>query len=190
MKQKSTKEKAAETRKKKLDLALKEMGETPRKKPRKKRKPMTAEQKEAAIERLAKARKIKQKNNPEAKNASIHPNVAKLPDDDELSAVNIKNWIKHNEDLLKGMRGFKNSDDRSERKEWTRRTVYVQNLKTYLRTSVYLDSHWGDEMQNKIIYKCYAKAYDKNGQVKRSVGTWYDDVGLWTKEMERGEFYE
>ena len=49
---------------------------------KKKRKPMTEEQKQAACERLAKARAAR----PPAKTSSIHHSVLARPDDDMLSA--------------------------------------------------------------------------------------------------------
>jgi hypothetical protein len=27
------------------------------------------------------------------------------------------------------------------------------------------------------------KLYDEYGEVKRTVGVWYDDVGMWSKEL-------
>jgi hypothetical protein len=34
---------------------------------------------------------------------------------------------------------------------------------------------------------CIAKGYDRFGNIKRDVGTWYDDVGVWTREMEEAK---
>jgi hypothetical protein len=63
---------------------------------KKKRKPMTEEQKKAACERLAKARAAR----PPAKNSSIHPNVLAKPDEDMLSAKNVQSWIKNQKEQL------------------------------------------------------------------------------------------
>ena len=65
------------------------------KKVRKKRKPMTPEQRLAAAERLEKARAAKAP----AKKQSIHQNVISLPDDHPLSAQKVKNWIKSNKEM-------------------------------------------------------------------------------------------
>ena len=59
-------------------------------KPKKKRKPMTEEQRKAAAERLAVARAKKAPS----QNTSIHPSVLALPDDHYLSYKNVKGWIK------------------------------------------------------------------------------------------------
>ena len=54
---------------------------------KKKRKPMTEEQKIAACERLAKARAAR----PPAKKSSIHHSVVAKPDEDMLSVKNVQN---------------------------------------------------------------------------------------------------
>ena len=58
---------------------------------------MTPEQRQAAAERLAKAREKRLKENP-PKNLSIHPSVRNLPDDDPLSFKKVKEWIKTQKD--------------------------------------------------------------------------------------------
>ena len=56
---------------------------------------MTAEQKQAAVERLAKAREKRLKENPpEYKN--IAQKVQNLPEDHTFSMQNVKEWIKNN----------------------------------------------------------------------------------------------
>ena len=62
---------------------------------RKKRKPMTPEQREAAVERLAKARAARAP----AKNESICQSVIDKGDEHPLSAKKIKEWIKTQKDL-------------------------------------------------------------------------------------------
>ena len=59
-------------------------------KTRKRRKPMTPEQKAAAAERLAKAREKRAKENP-PKYSSIHPSVVAKPDDDPMYLNNLFN---------------------------------------------------------------------------------------------------
>ena len=62
---------------------------------KRKRKPMTPEQKAAAAERLVKARAAKAP----AKNESIHPSVLSLDDDNTFSVKNVKSWIKTQKDF-------------------------------------------------------------------------------------------
>ena len=68
-------------------------------KPRKRRKPMTPEQKAAAAERLAVAREKRAKENP-PKYTNIHPSVVALPEDNALSMKNVQRWIKTQKELL------------------------------------------------------------------------------------------
>ena len=58
---------------------------------KRRRKPMTPEQKAAAIERLAKARE-KQKG--PAQHQNICPEVLTRPDDHPLCLKNVRSWIK------------------------------------------------------------------------------------------------
>lgn len=114
----------------------------------------------------------------------MHPDVEALEDDHPLSAKNVKEWIKSNKDHLSSIRSYANSNDRHERREYQIVANYVKNLQDYLRTGIYLDHRWGMKGDKNMFHICYAKAYDKEGNVKRNVGTWYDDTGLWTREMQ------
>ena len=117
-------------------------------KPRKKRKPMTEEQKAAAIERLAKARAAK--GHTGTKN--IHPAVLALPEDHPLSYEKVKGWLKYNQDLLKSIKQQKDSKESSQRLEYQVTENYVKNLKVYLRDNVWLDHRYGEKMENKMEY--------------------------------------
>ena len=117
-------------------------------KERKKRKPMTEEQKAKARENLAKARAAKGP----AKNSSIHPNVLALPDDHPLSAVRVKEWLKYNQDYLKSIKAQATSKDWKERREFQIVDNYVKNLKIYLKDSVWCDHKYGQKMENTMEY--------------------------------------
>ena len=67
-------------------------------KPRKKRKPMTPEQRAAAVERLAKARAARQAANP-TQNKNVDPGVLALDESDTFSLKNVRSWIKTQTDL-------------------------------------------------------------------------------------------
>jgi len=64
-------------------------------KPRKRRKPMTPEQKAAAAERLAKARAAKGP----AKNTSLHHSLIGLSEEHILHPDKVKKWIKTQKEL-------------------------------------------------------------------------------------------
>lgn len=171
---------AGKTRK---SIRMKQLAEQP--KPRKKRKPMTAEQKAAAAERLAKARANKKKTAGPPKN--VHPNVLSIPDENLLSLQSVRGWIKHNKELLSEERkaaraGVKGADTKVSNIEG-----YIRNMEHYIRTGDWVDWFYGKEQTNRIRYKCIAMAYHfegpHKGEPKRDVNVIYPDVGLWTQEM-------
>lgn len=159
--------------------ALEEFGlNTERKKVRRPRK-MTEEQKQAARERLAKARA----NRGPSQNKMIAENVRLLPDDNPLSLKNVRAWIKENKDVLQGLKGHKDAKDWKVRDKYNTVATYVANLEAYLRDGVYRDNRWGAHAQNKITYKVTHMAYHADGSPKRTVGWMYPDCGLYTQEM-------
>jgi len=159
--------------------ALETLGlKTERKKVRKARK-MTEEQKQAARERLAKARA----NRGPSQNKLIAENVRNLPEDNPLSLNNVRSWIKENKELLQSIKTFKDSKESKERAKYRQVETYVANLEAYLRDGVYRDFRYGSQMQNKISMKVTVMAYNRDGTPKRSVGWLYPDIGVYTQEM-------
>ena len=73
-------------------------------KTRKKRKPMTAEQKVAASERLEKARAARVAKNPDYGMSSIHESLRDLPDNSPAHPNKVKVWIKTQSELASGER--------------------------------------------------------------------------------------
>ena len=164
--------------------ALAADGYTPSK-PKKFRKKriMTEEQKQAARERLAKARE----NRGPSTNKLIAENVRNLPDEDTLSLKNVRPWLKENKELLASMRVYKDSKDPKERMSYQKVETYVSNIESYLRHGVWVDLFYGSQQQNKIKQRVMLNgmAYYANGKPKRTVGVWYEDLAQeWTKEME------
>jgi hypothetical protein len=174
--------KAQATKAAKKSNALAQMGvvaKTSKTKSYKSRK-MSAEQKAAAVARLAAAREAKGPS----QNMMIDADVRNLPDDDTFSLKNVRQWIKTNKELLVAMRGMKDSKEASERASYANVESYVANLESYLRSGHYLDFRFGENGQNKVTYVCRAMAYYANGHPKRTVGVLYPDIGLYTQEME------
>ena len=146
--------------------ALESLGlSTVRKKVRKGRK-MTDEQKKAAVERLALARA----NRGPSQNKMIAETVRNLPDENPLSLVNVRSWIKENKDLLASIRDFKDSKDWKQRDSFNRTSTYISNLESYLRDGIYRDMFYGSQQQNKIRYRVTTMAYHKDGTPKKSWG--------------------
>lgn len=172
-------EKSAITRQKKQELALDQLG-IKIKKPRKRRKPMTDEQKAAAVERLKLARAARGP----VKNSSVHEDIRDLPDDHPLNPTTVKEWIKEHKKELGALKSMKTSNDWQERFKYQVKAIYLQNMESYLRGGVWLDARWGKNAEFKMNTICYAMAFDSEGMPKRSVGTWYPDMRMvYTKEM-------
>jgi hypothetical protein len=166
----------------KQDEALEALGEPPRKPSpvrSKKRRSMTASQRKAVGERLAKARAAK---NPQSENKSIHPDVRSLPEEHDLSVKNVRGWISGVKEWLVSNKQLRDSNNSSDRQEFQVMTNYKSNLETYLRTSVYLDNRWGDKRQFSTQTVVVAKAYNPDGTIKRTKGFHYDDVGVWEED--------
>ena len=164
--------------------ALEKLGlNTERKKIRRTRN-MTEEQKQAARDRLAKARA----NRGPSQNKLIAESVRNLPEDNPLSLKNVRSWIKENKELLTSIRDFQNSKDWKERNKFMRVQTYISNLEAYLRDGVYKDYFYGSQMQHKILIKVTTMAYHRDGTPKRTVGYHYPDVGIYTQEMADEEF--
>ena len=153
-------------------------------KKRKQRKPMTAEQKKAAGERLAIARAKRAKENP-PEYKSIHPDVLAKGDDHAWSHVNVKKWIKTQKELLTIARSDVRRKVKGAEAQVSSISGYIRNLELYLRSGTYIDLFWGEHQQNRCKNVCLVMAYHPDGSPKRQVGTWYPDIGCtWTGEME------
>tara|TARA_A200000159_G_scaffold92060_1_gene85522 strand:- start:1598 stop:2224 length:627 start_codon:yes stop_codon:yes gene_type:complete len=173
-------EKAKKTREAKKKRALEELG-FERKKVKRTRKPMTAEQKKAATERLAKARAARGADG----SKSVHKDIRDLPEDHFLHWKKVKQWLKSNQDELKSMRSYKTSKVSKERAEYQDLETYIHNMKKYLSGGVWLDFRYGEQREGRVQKICYAMAYYPDGTPKRLYNTWYPDIAqVWTRELE------
>ena len=159
-------------------------------KKRKPRKPMTEEQKAAAAERLAKAREARAAKNPNYGKSSIHESLRNLPDEHGLSPAKVKTWIKTQKELAKSVRSQVRQKVKGAEAQLKIHEGYISSMQSYLRTGDWIDNFYGEYQEHKIRNRCIALAYDKNGNPKRNVGTFYPDMGeVYTQEMldeERG----
>ena len=167
--------------------ALAEFGlQSERKKVRKSRKPMTDEQKNAARERLAKARAAKQKKSP-AVPKNVHPKVVAMPDESLFSLRNVREWIKYNKELRSEERRAIRSNVKGADARVASIDGYIRNMEHYIRTGDWIDNFYGKDQNNKIRWKVWAMGYHFEGpfkgMIKREVGVLYPDVGVWTQEM-------
>lgn len=149
---------------------------------RKRRKPMTDEQRKAAAARLEKARAAKAP----AKNLSVHESIRDLDDDHPLSPKKVKEWIKAWQDKLKAMKHYRNSKERKEVAEFYQTQNYIHNMQLYLSSGTWNDLYYGEGRSLRYYPVCVALAYDKNGNVKFTRGTYYPQMG--GVYMGNGEF--
>jgi hypothetical protein len=155
----------------------------------KRKRTMTPEQKAAAAERLAKARAARAAANPpEYKN--IHPEVLALSEEDTLCMKNVKGWIKSNRERLAVERKNERMGVKGAAAKVASISGYVRNMQYYLESGIWNDMFFGENAENPVAYavlKMNHLGYHPDGMVKRSVGTWYCDIGeVWTEEMESG----
>ena len=156
----------------------------PTKKKRKKRKPMTEKQRQAAAERLEKAREVRAAKNPDYGKSGLHESIRDLLDDHPISPKKVKKWVKTQKELASMERknekgGIKGATDRKLSHE-----AYVRNMQRYLRDGDWVDYFYGEHQEYIIRSRCVSLAYDKDGNPKRNVGTYYPDIlCVYTKEM-------
>ena len=155
----------------------------PKKKIRKRRKPMTEEQKQAAAARLEKAREARAAKNPDYGQSSIHVSLRDLSDDHPAHPKKVKRWIKTQKELAASERRAVKQGVKGAYSRQCTHEGYIRNLVKYLRDGDYVDMFYGEYMEHNIKRKCVAMAYESDGTPKRDVGVWYPDIGTYTQEM-------
>lgn len=163
------------------------------KKPRKKRKPLSPEQRAAAAERLAAARKKRLEENP-PKNLSLHESIRNLPDKHPLHPNKVRVWIKTQKTMRSSYQKQVRQNAKGALAAFLRHDSYIKNMENYLRTGEWLDVFFGEHQEFKTKYICRGLAYHNSGKhegmVKRTQGVYYPDIGCeWTIEMDR-EYYK
>jgi len=164
----------------------------PKKKVRKKRKPMTDEQKQAAAARLEKAREKRAESNPDYGMTGIHESLRNLPDDHRAHPRKIKQWIKTQKDLAASERRADKQGMKGAYAKQCNHEGYVRNLVKYLRDGDYVDDFYGEYQEKKVSRRCVAQGYyfdgPKKGQPKFDVGVYYPMLGTkYTQEMYNDE---
>lgn len=158
-----------------------------RRKIRKRRKPMTPEQKAAAVERLAKARAARAAANP-SQPKNVCEKVLQLDDEHHLAYNKVKSWIKTNQEKLKDARAEDRRGVKGAHAEVKSLEAYIRNMNKYLRDGDWCDEFYGEDMNMKIKWRCLVPAYDEHGEIKRQHGVFYPDLGYrWGHEPEEEE---
>ena len=129
---------------------------------------------DSQIDKMAKVRAAKKP--PAYKN--IHPDVKDLPDDHSLSVKNVKEWEKHNKDIVKDLKNKWRRTDKGKEKdtiqrEYRQREDYINSIKFYLENAVWRDLFWGKDQENTVKYVCTSPAYDAEGLRKTTANTLY-----------------
>ena len=164
----------------------------PRKKikPIRKTKQLTEKQKEAQRLRLEKMRA--KKKPPEYKNVSKY--VLSLDDEEPYSLKNVKDWIKHNKEMVSMLQARARNRETSPKdkqhslNQADSKKAFIRYIEHYIKTGDWIGMFSGKDETNKVIPKCVAMAYYPDGTPKRSVGVFYPDIrAVWTKEMDSGE---
>ena len=150
------------------------------KKIRKKRKPMSEEQRAAAAERLKLAREKRMKANPPTYK-NVCASVLAIPEDQPMSLKSVRKWIKTQKDLMSAERKAMRQDVKGAIARFHSHQKYISNLEKYLRDGDYVDDYYGEYQQSKIKWRCAIPAYDNEGEIKRTHGVFYDDIGtVWS----------
>ena len=119
---------------------------------RRKRKPMTEEQKIAAGERLAKARESKGPT----QHKNVHSSVIALPDDHVLSYKKVREWIKHNREKLSPLRGEVRRNVKGSIAKLTSIEGYLRQMQHYLKHGDWSNDFYGKDEQMRIKWKTIA----------------------------------
>lgn len=147
-----------------------------RKKIRKPRKPMTAEQKAAAVERLRLAREKKAKENPPSYK-NIHPDVVALDPEDPLAMDRVKEWIKTQREIVSEERKNERAGIKGATAKRCRAEGYARSMQNYLEGSVWNDAFYGEHGTLPMNRISTTMAYNPDGSPKRTYGVYYIDLG-------------
>ena len=123
-----------------------------RAKQKRRRKPMTPEQKAAAAERLAKAREKRQKANP-PKYTNVHPSVLAKPDDDTFSRVSVTSWIKYQKELLSEARRQDRLKVKGAAMRVADHVAYIRHCEWYLKNGDWIDNRFGKDADKVMKWR-------------------------------------
>ena len=152
-------------------------------KTRKKRKPMSEEQRAAAAKRLEKARAKRAEKNPNYGQSGIHFALQNLPDEHHAHPKKVKQWIKTQKELASAERAGVKQGIKGAIARLANHEGYIRNCKKYLRDGDWVDNFYGEHQEKRVQWRCVAMAYDEENP-KRRPGTYYPDMGMvYTEEV-------
>lgn len=113
----------------------------------------------------------------------IHSSVLERDEEDFLHPIKVKKWLEYWVKYLNENKQGIEETSKERKLEYQTAESYVSNMRTYLRTGIWNDSRFGERREGKVLVVCKALAYNSEGIVKRSKGTWYPD----TQEVWEGD---
>ena len=151
---------------------------------------ISEERKQQLRDQLEKARA---KRKP-AEYKNIHSSVLALPDEDNYSFKNVKEWIKEAKDQVsafnKTARSLKSLplEKQKAANSADAKKAYIRYCEHYLKHGDWISPKSGLHEEHIVIPKCVAMAFYPDGTPKRTVGVYYPDLhAVWTKEMDNGQ---
>ena len=122
------------------------------KKIKRRRKPMSVEQRIAATERLAKAREKRLRENP-PQYKNIAKEVINLPDDHILCLKNIRKWIKTQKELLTVERKAVRDNIKGAIARVASIEGYIRHCEYYLKHGDWCDDFYGEYQEKRVRWK-------------------------------------
>ena len=119
---------------------------------KRKRKPMTPEQRAAAAERLAKAREAKGP----VQYQNIHPDVVAKPDDHFLSLKKVRSWMKSTKEQISSLRGEVRRDVKGAKAKLWDIDGYIRHMQYYLKHGDWVDNRYGEYQEKKVKWRTIA----------------------------------
>ena len=144
---------------------------------RKKRKPMTEDQRTAAAARLEKVREKRKEKNPDYGQSALPLVLRDLPEDHPRHPKKVKEWIKTQKDLVSSARSSVRQKIKGAAAQLAIHEGYIKHMQKYLRDGDWIDDFYGEHQQHKTRWKSTVLAYNDDGTPKRSVGVYYPDMG-------------
>ena len=148
---------------------------------------ISEERKQQLRDQLEKARS---KRKP-AEYKNIHASVLALPDEDNYSFKNVKEWIKESKDQVSAFSKIARSlktpplEKQKASNSADNKKAYIRYCEHYLKHGDWISLKSGAHEEHTVIPKCIAMAYNPDGTPKRTVGVFYPDLhAVWTKELD------
>ena len=157
-------------------------------KKRKKRKPMTEDQRQASAKRLEKVRAARTKKDPTYGQGNIHESIRNLPDDHKISPKKVKEWINTQKEYISAERASVRANIKGAKAKLADHQGYVKEMQKYLKTGDWISCFYGKNQEHKTLYRSDALGYywsgPEKGEVKRNANVYYPDMCcFYTKEM-------